>query len=1101
MAVTRSTVEARASQRRQVVETTRVSRAPELVWLIIAALIVCGAWWLVYSAKVRRATTPTAPINLSQLDRPEQLFPALAVFQSPADRAFVAKSILDTLADHEGSIPNTGALARIRISRADLAADKNLDELRKRAADSKSDTIPLLTPAEFAQIKPQIAVRGMDSFRRAFLLWTAAILAAFLLTHTVWTARAFTGPWAYLPLLLILTGIGFALMVALRDPLRDTLIFVPFAQGVAGGCIVMLIASFVNWEAATAGYSFVPLLGAIVLSMALIFFGSGPGGSDARVNLGPFQPVEAIKILLVFFLAGYFAKRWPMLRQLREKRLAIPGMELPPLEYAAPVLIGVGVAVLFFYLQKDLGPALVFASVFLTLYAIARNRVALATTGMAALLGGFLVGYFLGTPKTVHDRVAMWLSPWSNSVHGGDQVVHSLWAMASGGPMGTGPGLGEADVIPAGYTDLIVSVLGEEWGFLGVLAVYGIFVLLIWIALRVARRAKTDYAFFLALGLALLVSAELLLISGGILDLFPLSGVATPFLSYGRTAMLANFLIAGILLALGREHGPAERTEPFHAGLRWVQIVLCALVLSVVGKAAYVQIAQDDIIAGQGTLVLQADGGRRYIYNPRLISAARTLQRGTILDRTGLPLATSSWAELEQHRAQYKALGIDIDQACNRADTRFYPFGALTFHLLGDVRTRANWSSQNSSLVERDSAVRLQGYDDRARIVEVKDAAGKPFYSVRYDYRELLPLLRHRWEPDNLAVKRIRDRERNVHLSIHAGLQVRAGQILQARLTEQHLTRGSVVVMDPATGDLLASVNLPAPDLLQEKLALGEVAGSLLDRARYGLYPPGSTFKIVTAIAALRLDPALAHQQYQCIRLPDGRTGNYVGNSKRPIRDDVEDKNPHGTLDMNQAIVVSCNAYFAQLGTYKVGPEQLLATAKVIGIAVADPPTVENLKRQMPQLSYGQGQVVVSPFQMARVASAIAAEGNLPQGRWIVDDSNTRTAGAQQLLPAAMATVLARDMRGVVTGGTGRSLAKIQPAIAGKTGTAELATAPSHAWFIGFAPYAEGPGVVGKPARRIAFSILAENGHYGGTAAAPIAGDLVTAAQQLGLIQ
>ena len=106
---------------------------------------------------------------------------------------------------------------------------------------------------------------------------------------------------------------------------------------------------------------------------------------------------------------------------------------------------------------------------------------------------------------------------------------------------------------------------------------------------------------------------------------------------------------------------------------------------------------------------------------------------------------------------------------------RCYPLGALTFHLLGDVRTRANWSAPNSSLVERDSAIRLQGYDDRARVVTVTDAAGKPFYTIRYDYRELLPLLRHRWEPDHPAVKRIRDRERNVHLSISAGLQVKAG--------------------------------------------------------------------------------------------------------------------------------------------------------------------------------------------------------------------------------------------------------------------------------------------------------------------------------------
>ncbi len=1110
MAVTRSTVASRSSEAQRAAAphdplAPAPGRGPELLWLVLAAIIVCGIWALVYTAKVRRSSAPAPAVNLTEIDRAEKLLPVLIVLQNPEDRNFAAQQIFEAVADHEGVLPNTGAIARIRIPRSDLVGNKNLVELRKRAEDAKGDTIALFTPGEFAQIKTQVAVRSLEVFRRDFLIWGGAILAAFLLVHVVWSFRRFAGSWAYLPLLLILTGMGFALMTALRDPLRDVLIFVPFAQGVALGCIVMLIASLIDWEGSMAGYSFVPLLGAIVLSLGLIFLGSGPTGSDARVNLGPFQPVEAIKILLVFFLAGYFAKRWPLLRELREKRSLVAKVfrwiEIPPFEYALPVLIGVGVALLFFYLQRDLGPALVFACVFLTLYCIARNRVPLAVVGLTALLGGFLAGYFLGTPKTVHDRVAMWLSPWSNTVRGGDQVAHSLWAMASGGPLGTGPGLGESDVIPAGHTDLIVSVLGEDWGFLGIVSVYLIFGLLIWIGLCIARRARTDYGFFLALGLTLLISAELLLISLGILDLFPLSGVATPFLSYGRTAMLANFAIAGILLAIdhsGRKpRVNPDALAPLFPGVRWIEIVLAVLAVTVVGKAAYIQLGQADAIAGQGTLVLQADGGRRYVYNPRLIDAARTLQRGTIYDRTGLPLATSNWQEVEQHRADYKALGIDVDQACSRADPRCYPLGGLTFHLLGDIRTRANWSAPNSSLVERDSAIRLQGYDDRGRVVAVKDAAGKPFYTIRYDYRELLPLLRHRWEPDNVAVKRIRDRERNVHLSISAALQVKAAQILQTRLAAQHLDRGSVVVMDPVNGDLLASVNLPSPDLLQEKLALGAAAGPLLDRARYGLYPPGSTFKVVTAIAALRLNPSLATQQYQCIRLPDGRNGNYVGKSKRPVRDDEEDKHPHGTLDMNTALVVSCNAYFAQLGTYKVGAQQLLDTAQKIGISIANPPTVKNLTPQMPQVSYGQGQVVVSPFQMARVASAIAAGGVLPMGRWVTDDSNVRTQPGQQLLPPNQADVLAKDMRGVVTSGTGHVLAAIKPDIAGKTGTAELATAPSHAWFIGFAPYDAPPGVNQK---RIAFAILAENGHYGGTAAAPIAGDLTIAAQQLHLI-
>jgi cell division protein FtsW (lipid II flippase) len=1101
MAVTRSTLESR----RVAPVQPRGGRGAELLWLLLASVIVCGAWTLVYTAKIRRAKTPAPTVILSDVDSANKLLPVLTVLQSASDRDFAAKRVFDTLADRNGQIGNVLIVGRIRVPRGELIENRNVEELRKRAEDAKGDSITLFTPAEFAVIRPQLAVRSVSGFRRDFFLWTGAILAAFLLTHIVWAVRGFAGPWAFLPLLLMLTGMGFALMVGLRDPLRDTLIFIPFAEGVAAGCLVMLAASLVDWDATTAAYSFVPLLGAIVLSVALMVAGSGPAGSDARVNLGPLQPVEAIKILLVFFLAGYFAKNWPLLRDLRERhsgvaKLAakiIPGIEMPRFQYALPVWIGVCVAVLFFFLQKDLGPALVFAAVFLTLYAIARNRVVLASMGMAALLGGFLAGYFLGTPKTVHDRVAMWLSPWSNTVRGGDQVAHSLWAMASGGPLGSGPGLGEPGVIPAGHTDLIVSVLGEEWGFLGIASVYLIFGVLIWLGLRVARRARSDYAFFLALGLTLLVSAELLLISLGILDLMPLSGVATPFLSYGRTAMLANFGIAGILLALGdagkRSSGRTESLAPLLPGVRRVEIVLCLLGAAVVGKAAYVQLGHADAVAGEGTLVLQADGGRRYVYNPRLIDAARALTRGTIYDRAGLPLATSNWQELEQHRAQYKAIGIDIDQACNRAEPRCYPLGSVTFHLLGDLRTRANWSAPNSSLVERDSAIRLQGYDDRAKVVQVKDAAGKPFNTIRYDYRDLLPLLRHRWEPNNPAVKRIQDRERNVHMSISAALQMKAAQMLKTRLAEQHLERGSIVAMDPANGDLLASVNLPAPDLLQERLALGEASGSLLDRARYGLYPPGSTFKVVTAIAALRLDPKLATQTYSCIRLPDGRTGAYVGNSKRPIRDDVEDKTPHGSLDMNRAIIVSCNAYFAQLGTYKVGPEQLLDTAKMIGISVANPATVKNLKPQMPQASYGQGQVVVTPFQMARVAAAIGAGGSLQTGRWVTDDSNTRTQAPVQLLPLNVAQILSTDMRGVVTSGTGVRLAAIKPQIAGKTGTAELATAPSHAWFIGFAPYDDA-------SKRIAFAILAENGHYGGTAAAPMAADLVVAAQQLGLI-
>jgi peptidoglycan glycosyltransferase len=267
-----------------------------------------------------------------------------------------------------------------------------------------------------------------------------------------------------------------------------------------------------------------------------------------------------------------------------------------------------------------------------------------------------------------------------------------------------------------------------------------------------------------------------------------------------------------------------------------------------------------------------------------------------------------------------------------------------------------------------------------------------------------------------------------------------------------------------------------------------------LDRARYGLYPPGSTFKVVTAMAALRKNPQLTHKTYRCVPLPDGRVGNYIQGSKRPIRDDVRDKSPHGTLDLEHGLVVSCNAYFAQLGTYDVGADALHDTTELLGISAASPDTAAELKKSLPQSAYGQGEVVASPFQMARVAAAVANGGSMPQGRWINDETNTRTAAAALVLRPETASTLGKFMREVVTNGTGRRAASAGVPVAGKTGTAELANAPSHAWFIGFAPY-------GGSGPKIALSVLVENGVYGATAAAPAAAEIVNAAAKLGLIQ
>jgi cell division protein FtsI/penicillin-binding protein 2 len=213
-----------------------------------------------------------------------------------------------------------------------------------------------------------------------------------------------------------------------------------------------------------------------------------------------------------------------------------------------------------------------------------------------------------------------------------------------------------------------------------------------------------------------------------------------------------------------------------------------------------------------------------------------------------------------------------------------------------------------------------------------------------------------------------------------------------------------------------------------------------------------------------------------------------------PIRDDIGDRSPHGAVNLERGIVVSCNAFFAQLGVYAVGPESLMQTASLFGISAAKPNTAEQLAKYLPQSAYGQGQVVASPLQMACVAATIANQGNQVHGRWVMDASNPPDRVPQSILVPADAALIARAMRGVILEGTARKLRGVSPAVAGKTGTAEIGGGQSHSWFIGFAPY-------GAASKRIAFALLIENGGYGGKAAVPMMSSIITAAHDLRLIQ
>jgi len=1059
-------------------------------------------------------------VNLNHVASAGELTPLLSFLPSAAERVFVAERIRQRLA--QAPAHNVGELGRLRVAAAEVDRQR-LPGLAGRLAASGRDTVPLLSPAELRQLKPQLVVRTASEYRSSYLLGAALLLGGFAAAHLALRFRRFQGDEILLPVLLLFCGLGFVLMASLRDPLRDLPLHARFAQGVLAGCGLYVLGALFDLERTA-----LPRRGAWTLALAglfsalLIVFGGGPGVSDAKVNFLGFQPVELIKILIALFLAGYFADRWELLREVPERRVrlgrAARRFPLPRLEYVLPPLIAIGLVLFFFFLQKDLGPALVLACLFLILFSVARGRSGMALLGAALVAVAFFAGYKLHYPRTVGQRIGMWLAPWDTWFRGGDHLAQAIWSLSAGGATGTGIGLGEPGLVPEAHTDMVLSALGEQLGLFGLLAVAGLYALLVQRGLRAARRSGSAYGFFLALGLTLLLALETALISGGVLGLLPLSGVTSPFLSSGRSAMLANFLVAGILAGVSARRAAPEAVRPFLGGARWVGAGLGIFLGLALCRLADFQLLRADTYLTRGAVVLQGDGVRRVQYNPRLAAIAATIPRGSIVDRAGVLLASSDPEEIERQREQLVKLGAAADDLAGAAPdrrTRVYPFGGRTFHLLGDLRNRVNWTARNTSFAERDARVRLQGYDDYAGVIRVRQPDGTEAPQVVVDYRDLVPLLRHRYEPDQPEVQKILARDRTVRLTVDVRLELAAEEIISRHAAEAGFG-AAAVVLDAASGELLAAASYPWPLRLPVDTAApaagaagaggeGGAApnaaggGALVDRARYGVYPPGSTFKVVTALAALRKDPGLATRTFECKLLPNGRVGNRVRG--RLVRDDPTVTKPHGTVNLDKGIRHSCNAYFAQLATFGVGSEALLATAQLFGVPVARPNTPRALESALPQAAYGQGEVIATPLQMARVAATIADSGTMPEVRWIEPEGSSAMAAKvaaappMPVLDAAATAIIARAMRGVVTEGTAAAfLAGVQPPMAGKTGTAEVQDKRSHSWFIGFAPY-------GGAGRRIAVAVIVEHGGYGGRLAAPAAGEIVRRAAALGLLQ
>lgn len=1114
-------------------------RKRERVWLLVASVVLLFGLWLTYLAKtdhfdeIRADLEEETKINLNDLPSSDQLLPFLAPhYKDPQDRRFVADQLARRIQSHHdnsrfgGKLPNVGYLNTITVS-ASEAASEGGDHFQERVATIKerfggeqdstqqwaSQRLSLLLPGTFSRLKADFLVRSPGRFNKLLLLMSFLFFGLFWAIHVFWTFRKYPGDALLLPVVFMLAGISLLFMFSLPDPLRDRFLMVNVVQGTAIGGVMLAVISQISVQ--TWGYrlsygsvkSFLWLGLATLASLALVTIGSGPAGSGAKVNLFGVQPMEAIKACLLVFMAGYFARNWQFLREL-EQQEGVPNwmrrlhINVPRLAYALPIFIGVAVALVFFYFQRDLGPALVICTTFLVLYGVVRQRWLAVGLGFSALVGGFWLCYRYELVSTVVSRIEMMLSPWDNFAGGGEHLAHAFWALTTGGFWGQGLGEGSSLEIPAAHTDMILAVVGEELGLLGIIAVILLYAVLLQRGLAIALRSGSVFSFFLGAGIAVSTALQLVLITGGMLGLIPLSGVVSPLLSYGMAATIMHLVFVGILFSLSANPGQGDQQmvqqERFGNVTRALSYVVVAVLALLCVRAAYIQVWKANEWVIRPALVEQRGGERGYVYNPRVLQARSDVPMGNVFDRNGIPLATSDVSVLEPKVAELEALEVDMERVRSSLERRLYPFGAEAFYLLGDLNRRLKWGARNALYVENRHLSRLRGYDNLPEAVEEGDHS-----IIRYNYAALMPIVRY-----GLDHRRSRDlmqRNRDLYLTIDMRLQHRIFQVIHDYTRRTPVLQGrniAVTVLDPSTGDVLASVSYPLP----EGVYRNPNDPTYFDHAAYASKAPGSGFKLATAMAAFHvLGDEAAH--WTTTVLAEDQFRRRTG--------------PVGHMTMEKAIEASSNVYFARIADEEVGPNAMLEVIDQFGFTMRSDTLTRRQKldrlrdlHNLEQAGFGQGELVGSPLQVTRLAATVANDGKLAPTGWLVEPDNPRKE-AEPIISEKQANMLGAYMRRVITGpnGSAKDLRQLGVPVAGKTGTAEEAVYRNgrrrgiihNAWFTGFAPYSEIPNDEPK----IAVTVLVQGLEAdlraerlgGGKHAAPIAGAIFEEALDLEIIR
>lgn len=321
------------------------------------------------------------------------------------------------------------------------------------------------------------------------------------------------------------------------------------------GVLLTAAIVFVPWRIYwLRHYRYTWLVLGIALVVITIFFGVERNGARLWLNLGflQFQPVELLKLLLVIYFATYLDDHRDVIGL---GRYRIFGISLPPLPYLIPLALMWGITMALMIIQRDLGVALLFAIVMLTMLYLVTGQVAYVVTGIVLFaLGAALIYPYFGY---VRIRFLSWYNPWFDASGAGYQMIQALYSLASGGLFGAGLGQGDPASVPESHTDFIFTSLGEEMGLFGTLAVTGCYLLFACQGYIIALRTRDGFQQLLAAGLTTALVAQAFIIMAGTTNLIPLTGITLPFMSYGGSSMLMSFVLVGMLLRISASNKPA----------------------------------------------------------------------------------------------------------------------------------------------------------------------------------------------------------------------------------------------------------------------------------------------------------------------------------------------------------------------------------------------------------------------------------------------------------------------------------------------------------------------------------------------------------------